>query len=73
MLVDYGEGVGAVDCWVGYGLEVGCCGVVWVESEEFERGAGGGVVYYVEGAGWGVVGYAEGVEVCLSWGEGVEV
>lgn len=62
-----------MDCWVRYGLKVGCCGVLRVESEEFEGGAGGGVVDYVESGGWRVVGYAEGVEVYLGGGEGVEV
>lgn len=51
ILVDYREGIGAVDGRVRVGAEVGCCGVLWVESEEFECGAGGGVVDYVEGLG----------------------
>jgi hypothetical protein len=39
------------------------------EAEEFETGAGGGVVDYVEGAAWVVVFDSEGVEVGCCGGE----
>jgi hypothetical protein len=39
------------------------------EAEEFETGAGGGVVDYVEGATWVVVFDSEGVEVGCRGGE----
>ena len=49
-LVYHCQGVWAVDLGVHGSFEVGCGVFFGPEAEEFEAGAGLGVVYYVEGA-----------------------
>lgn len=68
-LVYHCQGVWAVDLGVHGSFEVGCGVFFGPEAEEFEAGAGLGVVYYVEGAAWVVVFDSEGVEVGVGEGE----
>jgi len=56
--------LGVDDCF-----EVGCGVFLGVVAEDFEAGAGGCVVYYVEGLGWVVVLDSEGVEIGCCGGE----
>ena len=68
-LVDDCQGVWAVDLGVRDGFEVGCGVFLGIDAEDFEAGAGLGVVYYVEGAAWVVVFDSERVQVGVGGGE----
>lgn len=66
VLVNDGEGVGAVDLRVDDRLEMRGRMVFGPQTEQFEAGAGLGVVDDIEGFAFGVVSDAEWVKVCLA-------